>query len=260
MFGWVRTYRAGRRLRREWKECAAALEACNKRDAARRDQYRRRSGGSAAAKISPTPLELGATALSGSGASSGGGFSDNEADAEDGDDDDDTLQSPGATRDTRNASSRLVRGKSPPTTRDAASDEAVAITGSATTTASGGGKASSYSHRDATHLDADFADKLRLFLNDLRSSCESIGNASGTSGPATFASETAFVATFTVPTGTLDRAYGGDLYEVILGLLDACMLGTNAERLSTSRRSLAKRASMISQVPDENNLDSSIVH
>ena len=249
MFGWVRTYRAGRRLRREWKECVAALEVCSKRDEARRDQYRRRAGGSATAKSSsPPPLELGGVALSSvSGASSGGGFSDNEADAEDGDDDDDMLRSPGPNRGDGAASSRYSHGISSPEISTDAS-------------ASGGGKTSSYSHRDNPRLDADFAGKLRLFLSDLRSSCESISSPSGATEPATFVSETAAVGTFAVPGGTLDRAYGGDLNEVIIGLLDACMLGTNAERLSTSRRSLAKRASMIAQVPDEASLDSSVVH
>ena len=209
MFGWLRTYRAGRRLRREWKECAAALDECDKRNIGRHEHSRRRSSASVKhAPASGTSQSLSDTAMT-----------DNEADVEYGDDDEEIVSSD-ITEDSGNKLNASQHG---------------------------------------SRLSSEFANKLRLFFSDLRSACESLSgeNAVDQTSPV---SEPHTISSFDVEPGTLDRAYGSDLNEVIVLLLRACMIGSNAEHLSTSRRSLAKRASMIAPVPDGTNLDSILVY
>jgi hypothetical protein len=87
--------------------------------------------------------------------------------------------------------------------------------------------------------------KLNFFLNDIRSSCETYA---GNSPPAPSSLSSPASGLILGP-GTFERVYGGDDSEVILGLLDACILGSNADQLSNSRRSLARRAANIRNTP-----------
>ena len=90
-----------------------------------------------------------------------------------------------------------------------------------------------------------FRMKLIIFLNDIRYSCETFAGNS----PAAPSSLSSPASGLILEPGTFDRVYGGDGSEVVLGLLDACLLGSNADQLSSSRRSLARRAASIRSTP-----------
>ena len=92
--------------------------------------------------------------------------------------------------------------------------------------------------RDAPRLGEHYRQKLVVFLEDIRSSCETFAGNS----PVVRSSLSSPASGLVVEPGTFDRVYGGDCSEVVLGLLKACLLGSNADQLSNSRRSLARRA------------------
>ena len=101
--------------------------------------------------------------------------------------------------------------------------------------------------RDAPRLGEHFRRKLILFLEDIRSSCETfVGNS-----PVAPSSLSSPASGLILEEGTIDRVYGGDCTEIIVGLLTACLLGSNADQLSNSRRSLARRAASIRNTPAE---------